>query len=711
MRSRDGDDVTVRRVPSICRLCHNLCAIEMTIDGTRILDVTGDRANPGSSGYTCVKGRAIPEIFQGGRRLLTSMVRSDDGFTPIGSEQAMDEIAQRLSSIVAQHGPRSVAIYTGTMAFIASEPTAPVMTSFADALGTPMRFTPLTIDMPGKSIAYALHGVWMAPTPGLPASEVGLLIGVNPLVSHVIGPSGHPGHWMGEALGRGLQLVVIDPRRTETARRAAIHLQPRPGYDSLLVAAMLKMIIDEARVDTAFVAEHVRGFEALERVLAAVDPAEIAASAEVELDDLTHAARMFADANFACGLVGTGANMAQSGTLLEYLVLVMQTLCGHWPRAGERVANPGTLRMALPATAQARDPMAAFDIGELLVARNLRGSIAGLPTAALPDEMLTDGPSRVRALICVGGNPAVAWPDHTRTLDALRSLDLLVQVDPFMSQTASMAHYVIAPKVAHERASTSQFVADLTSGGGFGRSFAYGQYVDKVLDPPVGSDVIEEWELFHGLARRMGLTLAIGPMLNYSTPVPGVAPVPLATDPKPTTEQLLEILCGGARIPLDEVKRHPHGAAFPDPPTIVQPKEPGWAGRLDVGNADLMSDLGALITTATACNDAFPFRLLSRRMMHVYNSSYNVASTHRGRAFNPLFVHPADLERLGMCSGDVVDVRSACGSIRAIVSADTSTLSDPTVRQKATTSPSPARRSPRCWVSSWDSTATAVNRA
>jgi anaerobic selenocysteine-containing dehydrogenase len=251
---------------------------------------------------------------------------------------------------------------------------------------------------------------------------------------------------------------------------------------------------------------------------------------------------------------------------------------------------------------------------------------------------------------------------------------LLVQIDPFMSQTATMAHYVIAPKVAHERPSTSQFVADLTSGGGFGRSFAYGQYVDKVLDPPDGSDVVEEWAFFHGLAKRMGLTLSIGPMLNYSTPVPGLAPTPLPA--APTTDDLLDILCSGARVSLEEVKRHDHGAVFPDPPTVVQPKEPGWTGRLDVGNAELMIDLASLageVGEVDARPDkAFPFRLLSRRMMHVYNSSYNVPTTHRGRAYNPLFVHPDDLSRLGVGTGDVVTVSSAVGSMPAIVSVDAS---------------------------------------
>jgi len=147
--------------------------------------------------------------------------------------------------------------------------------------------------------------------------------------------------------------------------------------------------------------------------------------------------------------------------------------------------------------------------------------------------------------------------------------------------------------------------------------------------------VIDDWEFFHGLATRMGFTLSLIPMINYMTPVPGAPAVQLSVDPRPTTDDLLEILCRGSRVSLDEIKRHPHGCAYPDPAVFVEAKEPGWAGRLDAGNPAMMDDLVALARRSLPDNTR-RFVLISRRMMHVYNSSYNAPATNRGRAYNPV---------------------------------------------------------------------------
>jgi anaerobic selenocysteine-containing dehydrogenase len=301
----------------------------------------------------------------------------------------------------------------------------------------------------------------------------------------------------------------------------------------------------------------------------------------------------------------------------------------------------------------------------------LSASLAGPPTAALADEILMEGEGQVRALISVGGNPAVAWPDQAKTLAALRSLELLVQVDPFLSETAKLAHYVIAPKIAVERPSTSQFVAD-QAGGGFGRSFSYGQYAPKIVDSPPGSDVVEEWELFYGLAKRMNYSLSVAPMLTYRARVPGATEVEITSGPKPTTDDLLNIITRGSRISLEEVKRYPHGKAFPDETISVQPKDEGWSGRLDVGNDAMVTDLLRLAGDRDGSDPATPFRLISRRMMHVYNSSFNTPATNRGRPYNPVFINPADLEALGLSRGDLVEIRSKTGAVVGVAEADDS---------------------------------------
>jgi anaerobic selenocysteine-containing dehydrogenase len=287
--------------------------------------------------------------------------------------------------------------------------------------------------------------------------------------------------------------------------------------------------------------------------------------------------------------------------------------------------------------------------------------------------MLIDSDARVRVLISCGGNPVTAWPDQDKTVRALRSLDLLVQVDPWMSQTARLADYVIAPKLGLEVPGMSLGHDLVTmSAPTYGCNVPYAQYTPAIVDPPEDADVIEEWEFFYGIARRMRLTLELDSLMGL--PLPGGA---LDMQTTPDSDDVLALMTAGSRISLTEVKRHPHGAVFEDPPQFVEPRDPSCDARLDVGNVDMLDDLDLVaargmlqgrVTGAGPRDRAF--RLVSRRAMHVYNSSYNDVSTNRGRAYNPAFMHPDDLAALGLASGGLAELRSDAGAVIAVVAAD-----------------------------------------
>jgi anaerobic selenocysteine-containing dehydrogenase len=657
--------------PSFCRMCPNSCGILVEVEDGRAVRVTGDRDNPLFRGYTCTKGRAIPEEMYRPDRLLHSQRRQPDGsYAAIPVERAMDEIAERLTAILDEHGPRAVAGYIGTYV-IASSTSRPVFTAFLNAMGTPMVFTSNTIDQPGKAIAQAMHGSWLAPAQGFSDPEVVLLLGVNPLVTYSGFPTGDPRTFL-ERVGDGrTKLVVVDPRRTDVAKRAHLHLQARPGEDAPILAALLRIILEEGRSDAAFAAAHVRGLDELRAAVAPFTPELVARRAGIDADDLVQAARWFGDARRGYAAAGTGPNMSGPGTLVEYLILCLDTVCGHHLRAGERVDNPGTLVPTFSARAQARGPSPSYGYGERLRVRGLADSAAGLSTAALADEMLLDGPGRVRALINCGGNPVAAWPDQRRTVDALRGLDLLVQVDVRMSGTARLADYVIAPTVGLEVPSSTQ-VADRYAlyATGFGFAESYGQYSPAIVEPPPGADVIQEWQFFYGVAQRMGLELDLPDPRAFGSSR-GSGRMRLDMHDRPSTDDLIEMLTAGSRIPLDEVRRHPHGACFPDPAVFVAPADEGAADRLDVAAAEMIDDLRAL-ARAPAATAARPdaLRLVSRRLASVMNSSLQTSSTTRGRTHNPAFVHPHDLARLGLRSGDRVEIRSNRAAIVAFVEAD-----------------------------------------
>ncbi len=672
--------ITETTRPGICRICSAHCGVLATVTGGRLTKVTGDPDNPMFRGYTCSKGRALPEIHNNPRRLLQSQKRREDGtYAPIGAERAMDEIAATLQQLIDTHGPRSVALYLGTNG-LPYPASALMANAFIRAIESPMFFTANTIDQPGKQIALAAHGHWLGGDVDFGEADSWMLIGTNPLVSKAIGiPGQNPAQNLKAALRRGMKLIVIDPRRSQTAARAAIHIQPRPGEDVAILAGMINLIIREDLCDTEFLTENVAGFDELARSVSPFTTGYVAERADVEEQQLIEAARLFATHGTRPGMVnaGTGANFAMHGNLLEYLCLCLTTICGRWQRAGQRVTRPNTLMPAFTAKAQPHPPYEGWGYGERLRVRGLTDAACGMPTAALADEILLEGDGQVKALICIGGNPMAAWPDQRKTQRALESLELLVTLDTEMSLTSRLADYVIAPKMQMETPAMTQgseLIKYYTSGTGI--PAAYAQYAPRLVDPPAGSDLTEEWQFFLGLAKRMDLELWFvnffgggGGKFMESPPVV----LNMNGDTDLTTEELFGQMCSTSRIPLAEVASHPHGKIF-DVDAIVEERDPECTAKLDVGNRVMLDDLADVLADdfRSARNDsAYPFRLIPRRHGSFMNSSgTNLATLNRGKAYNPAYMHPDGIERLGLRAGAVVTVTSPHDSIPAVLEGD-----------------------------------------
>ena len=662
--------------PSYCRFCFNACAMLVDLEDGRPVAVRGDKANPVYQGYFCVKGQQLIAAQQHPDRLLHSLERRADGsFTQISSQRAFDAIARKLAQIRERHGPRAIALYSGTFS-TANPANGAVATAWMKAIGSRMAFNSNTIDQPGKALAQALHGMWLAPFQDFKSSRVALLLGVNPLVAMSGGiPQGNPGRFLSDALARGMELIVIDPRRTETAHRATLYLQPRPGFDAAIVAALLRVILREELHDAAFCDDNVSGLAALRAAVEPFTPDWVGELADLPPAQIAMAARTFARAGRGVATAGTGPNMSGHGTLLEYLLLCLNTVCGRWLRAGEPVMNPGAVVPQFPAIAQAKGPWPAWGFGEKLRVRGFTNTAAGMPTTALADEILLEGEGQVRALINLGGNPVAAWPDQLKTIAAMKKLELLVQIDIKMSATAQLAHYVIAPKHSLEMPGITLNQDYLALYGvGFGYPEAYGQYTSAITEPPAGSDVVEEWEFFYETAKRMGLSLELRQM-GLVGPAKG-EPIALDMEHKPTSEDLFAILMRDARVSFAELRRHPHGALFPDPPVFVAEKQPGWSGRLEVGSAEMVDELAQLAQTAAVPALAdYPLRLISRRMMTAYNSSARDLAALRAKwTYNPAFMHPDQLAGLGIAPGDVIEICSDHARILGVAEAD------PTVR-------------------------------
>jgi anaerobic selenocysteine-containing dehydrogenase len=278
---------------------------------------------------------------------------------------------------------------------------------------------------------------------------------------------------------------VIDPRRTETAGQSDLFLQTRPGHDAAIVAGLINIILQEGLEDKSFIASDVMGFDVLRSAVEAFNPDEVERRSGIPAADLIEAARLFATSGRGCAVCGTGPNMSGHGTLVEYLTLCLNTICGRWLRAGEEVWNPGVLTARKTHRAQALPRPAPRDTPGIGV-RGLPIGLAGPPSTALPERILSPGEGQIRALVSHGGNPVIAFPDQRLTIEALEALDLLVQIDPWMSATAQYAHYIIAPKLSLEM-SFATFHLEMIGMHAPGCGVAPWAHVTQpVVEPPSG---------------------------------------------------------------------------------------------------------------------------------------------------------------------------------------------------------------------------------
>ena len=665
--------------PSICRNCLAYCPILVTVENGRATKVSGDPDAPLFGGYTCPKGRALPAQHNDPDRLLACLARGADGtFSRIGSSDAIDEIAGRVQAILARDGPRSVAMYTGTG--VVSHPAGPPLAkAFFRAIGSPMVFSAATIDKPAANISTALHGNWVAGAQTFETSDVWMIVGANPIIAKSNGlPSNNPAQRLKDAQRRGLKLIVLDPRRTETARRAHVHLQAQPGEDPTILAAMIRVIIHEGLVDRAFVAQHAEGLDTLRAAVEPFTPTFAAARSGVDPERLIEAARTFGHGRRGGVVCSTGPSFATHSNLSYYLALVLNTLCGRWAREGDEAPYPNVLLPAFTPKAQPYPPYPVFGKHTMRVL-GLKENASGLPTAALADEILTPGPGRVRALFCLGGNPLLAWPDQAKAAQAMRDLDLLVVFDYRMTATARLAHYVVPPPLSLELPGATQFVEALKYNGvsrGFDSPWA--QYTPAIVAPPPGAEVIDDGEFFFRLAQRMGLALdwvnvrGYGPHLEQPK-----SSIPFDMARVPSVDDVIALMCRDSRVPLDEVKRHPHGAVFASARTRVAPRDADCTARLQLADALMMTELGmfAVAPARDERTSRFPFRLLCRRANVFMNSvGQSVPALARLNTRNPVFMHPDDLARLGLADNDRVRVRSAHGEIIVPVAADATTM-------------------------------------
>ncbi|MEO3781773.1 molybdopterin-dependent oxidoreductase [Actinocorallia sp. B10E7] len=622
-----------KQVVTYCRICEPLCGLVATVRDDRLVQLRPDPDNPLSRGFACPKGIAMAEVQNDPERVLHPLRRTPDGeFERVSWDEALDGIAARLKDV-----PRdSIGWYFGNPAtFSYSHPIW--LNGFMGALGSPHVYSAGSQDVNNRFAASALlyGSPLLVPIPDLKRTDLLLMLGANPLVSHgslISAP--RIKEELAAIRDRGGRVVVVDPRRTETAK-AHEHLPIRPDTDAWLLLSLLQVIFAE-RLEAPFEA---RGTEALKTAVAPFTPEHTETRTGIPAEDVRTLARDLAAARHAAVYGRIGSCLGRFGTLTALLIDALNLVTGNLDREGGVLFG----RAPLPVDHLAR-------IGGLASYGRSRSRIGGypdvlgtFPAGVMAREITTPGPGRLRALFVSAGNPANSLPGG---LPADR-LDLLVCIDLYLSDTARQADYVLPATTFLEREDFPLAFGqlDLTP---------HAIWTEAVV-PPRG-EARQEWQIIEDLARRMGLGVgAIAPQrLAHRL---GVRP-----GPRMMLDALLRI--GPYRLSLRKLRRHPHGLVLADHQKAgtLRKRMLHKDGRVHVAPPEILAEIRRL-TEADEPAD-YPLRLIGLRELRSHNSwMHNVPGLMRGKRTHLARINDQDAAERGIADGDLCRITSARGSL------------------------------------------------
>jgi anaerobic selenocysteine-containing dehydrogenase len=485
---------------TVCCLCSHNCGLRVDVRAGRIAEVRPDESNPITRGYVCNKAFEIGHYVEHAQRVLHPLRRRPDGsFERISWDTAIREIAARLAEARA-HSPSAVAL--NGIGGQANHMDGPFGLTFLNALGSKRWFNALAQEktqhfMIDQWLFDSSPNVWFHPD--LEHCTFLLTLGTNPRISN-------RGHNANDTFKRivedeGCTLVVVDPRETETTRGADRHLRVRPGTDAWMLLGMAATLVEnEGLVDAAFLRERTRDFEVLRKALAGVDVDEMARRCGLTREEITSTARDYARAERAAIMFDLAVEQIPFLALVSYLIRILSVLTGNVGRAGGNVFIE-TAAPPVRSPKRHEEPVRS-------VAAGVRGisAMGGQPMfspSLVPEEIAVDHPDRIRALIVEAANPVLSYADANAWLEARKRLDLLVVIDPAMTETARVADYVLPAPCGYEKWEIAGFPKRSPE-------------IEVQLRPPVVAppgEALPEPEIYARLAEAMGVVSAPPPRL------------------------------------------------------------------------------------------------------------------------------------------------------------------------------------------------------
>jgi len=638
-----------------CHLCEAMCGVAITVEDSKILSIRGDEADRFSRGHLCPKALALKDVHEDPDRLRRPVRRTAGGWEEVSWDEAFESVAQRLVDIQRQHGLDAVATYLGNPQ-VHSYSGLIGGARFLRALRSRNRFSATSVDqLPHHFAAFALYGhQLMIPVPDLDRTRMLLVIGANPVVSNGSLMSAPDVARRLKALrARGGKLVVIDPRRSETAELADQHHFIRPGEDAWLLLALLQVIFEENLADAGRLAPLLDGLEALRALCRPHSPERVAGRIGIAAEDLRQLARDFATAESAVCYGRMGVSTQQFGALCQWLIQLLNIVTGNLDR-------PGGAMFTRP----------AFDALGLAAGFGQRGSfnrrrtrVRGLPefggefpVAALAEEISTPGPGQIRALVTAAGNPVLSTPNGRQLEQALASLEFMVSVDFYINETTRHAHLILPPTFGLERDHFDLIFHMLAI-----RNTV--KYSPPLFDK--APTARHDFEIFDALVqgleshdprRRPALSQRL--LARWLTPrrsiALGIRLGPWGAGWNPFSSKLT----------LSRVLRQPHGidlgALTPCLPQRLQTPN----RRIDLLPATLVADLERLERHNGSAPPA-ALRLIGRRDVRTNNSwLHNSRRMVKGPPRCTLLMHPQDAAERDLRDGELVAVSSRVGAVQ-----------------------------------------------
>lgn len=433
-----------------CSLCEANCGLEVRREGQEILSIRGNAQDVFSQGYMCPKATALEHLHNDPDRLRQPMRREGSEWVPVSWSDAISEAAQRIHKVQAEHGPDAVALYLGNPN-VHNYSNILAMTFFREALGSRHQFAATSVDqLPHMFAAYSMFGhQLLLPVPDIDHTDLMIVVGGNPVVSN--GSLMTAPNMRGRLRGvqeRGGKVVVIDPRRTETAELADEHLWVRPGTDALLFLSMLHVLFAEALIQDGKWKQYSEGLQAVKDAAASFSPERVSTSVGVTVDDIVRLTRLFASTPKAALYGRMGVCTQAYGGLNAWLIYVLNLVTGHLDqRGGMMFTHPAA---DLLAVASMLKQTGQFNTQRSRV-RGLPEFSGEFPVSILSEEMETPGPGQIRALITVAGNPVLSTPNGQRLARNLENLDCYIALDPFVTASTRHAHFILPPPSPLER--------------------------------------------------------------------------------------------------------------------------------------------------------------------------------------------------------------------------------------------------------------------